>query len=569
VVAEQIVESRFRIRRQLETGILFDVFEAEDDATGSLVRLSVVGATWEESGALLPRVTEEATKAKQLIHPHICAVRHVSLDDGHLHVAEAAGGETLEERLNELDRVPAADAVAITVHVCEALAYAHEQGLVHGGLSTDSIRLAGDQVKLDGFGVIGAIGRTPETSGLARRQRAAYISPEEARGNVPGPASDIYSVGVILFRLVTGRLPFESADPMELARAHCYSPAPDMRTIAPEVPAELESVVTRALAKDPTARPASAKNLLGELREQSRRLGAPALTARPIPMRRATAEARPAPRDEALEKQVLRPIELVKALAWTFGRFLAGALLISAGAVAVVSLLFLWLVSTRHPEVVVPDVTGLPSDAALTQLAALGLTMVVAEERYSTDVPRGSIIRMIAPYARKQVREGRQVRVIVSKGIRTVRVPDVHDLTVEEAKRELQKAHLRVAPQIEERQHEIAPKGHVIDQRPEAGTVIPEGTEVALVRSKGPITPRRVKPDTVSWYRVKVTVPAGDMTQRIRIEVEHQDGTVQIAHDQLHLQGQVVDEAIRGVGAFTIRVYVDNKLWREIRPVRE
>jgi len=571
VVAERIADNRFLIRRQLETGTLFDVFEAEDDASHDLVRISIIGTAWDDSRSLLPRVAEEASRAKELIHPHICAVRDVCLDDGHLCVAESAGGETLEQRLADRDRVPAADAVAVIVHVCEALAYAHEQGLVHGGLSATSIRLAGDQVKLDGFGVIGAIGRTPATSGLARRQRAAYISPEEARGNVPGPTSDIYAIGVILFRLLTGRLPFDSNDPMELAQAHCYSPVPRMRGIAADVPGALESIVSRTLAKDPAARPASMKSLLGELREQSRRLGAPILTAPPIPRRRpaATAEALARAPDEAPESDILAPIELTKALAWTFGRFLAGALLITLGGMAVVSLLFLWLVATRHPEVLVPDVSGLQSDAALTRLAALGLTMVVAEEQYSVDVPRGNIIRLVAPYARKRVREGRQVRVIVSKGIRKVRVPDIHDLTVEEAKKELQKAHLRAAQRIEERRHEIAPKGHVIHQRPEVGAVVPEGTEVELVCSKGSITPRRVSADTVSWYRVQVTVPGGDMTQRVRIEVEHQDGTVQIAHDQLHLQGQVVDEAIRGVGAFTIRVYVDNKLWREIRPVRE
>jgi len=176
---------------------------------------------------------------------------------------------------------------------------------------------------------------------------------------------------------------------------------------------------------------------------------------------------------------------------------------------------------------------------------------------------------MIAPYAGKRVRRGRQVRVAVSKGARDVRVPNVRDLTVEEAKQELEKANLRVAEPTEERRHDSAPKGHVIEQTPEAGAVVPEGTQVSLIRSAGQGQRPRVRPDTVSWYKVKVTVPVGDTTQRVRIEVENRDGSVYVAHDELHLRGHVAEADVQGVGAFTIRVYVNDELQREIRPVRE
>ncbi len=250
-MGEDTVHDRFIIRRRLEAGILFDVVEAEDTTSHDVVRLSLVGTTWEDAATLLPHVADQARRAEELIHPHICATRHVALDGDCLYVAEQAAGETLEARLERGGPFPAAEAVGTIMHVCEALAYSHEQGLVHGALTSASVLIDGDDVKLDGFGVLGAVARAAETSGLARRQRAAFISPEEARGNVPGPPSDIYAVGVILFQLLTGRPPFEGDDPMALARAHCYTPAPRVRDIAPKVPEALDRIVSRALAKDP------------------------------------------------------------------------------------------------------------------------------------------------------------------------------------------------------------------------------------------------------------------------------------------------------------------------------
>jgi len=571
VVGAPSTDDKFTMGRQLEAGLLFDVFEAEGPQGQGAVHVSVIGATWEDTGALLPQVAEEARRAEHLVHPHICAVKHVALEDGRLCVAEESGGESLDSRMQGRGRFPVDEAVAIVTHVCEALAYTHEQGLSHGALTPRCIRLDGHYVKLAGFGVLGAIARTPETSGLARRQRPAFISPEEARGNLPTRASDIYAIGVIFFRLLTGQLPFRSDDPMELARAHCYTPAPRARDIAGDIPQRLDSLLSRALAKDPSARPSSIKSFLGELREQAQQLGAPSPTLPEPSLRRTAADAvrRDAAAAEAdLERRPLSPAELAKALSLSFGRYLAGALLITAFALGIVSLLFFWLVSTRHPEVVVPDVTGMASPLATSRLESLGLTMVVADERYSPDGPEGAVIRMIAPYAKKRVRRGRQVRVIVSKGARQVRVPNVADQTVEGATRELQRALLTVATPIAERQHDTVPEGRIISQTPEPGAVVAEGSEVALVRSTGQ-TRQRVGRDSVSWYRVRITVPAGKRTQRVRIDVAHGDGTVEVAHDQLYLRGHVAEALVRGVGVFTIRVYVDGELAREIQPVRE
>jgi beta-lactam-binding protein with PASTA domain len=269
------------------------------------------------------------------------------------------------------------------------------------------------------------------------------------------------------------------------------------------------------------------------------------------------------------EYEALSRAGLGKALAVTVGRALVGGLLITAGAVAVVSLLFLWLISTRQPEVVVPDVTGASWADAMARLRALGLTMVVAEERYTLDAAPDTVIGVIAPYPGKRVRRGRQVRVVLSKGAGNVRVPDVRHLAMPEARKELEKAHLKVAETTEQRPDYGVPEGQVVAQRPESGAVVAPGTEVALVCSSGRPKPERVRPDTVSWYRVRVTVPAGEMTQRVRIEVEDRDGTVRVVHDRPHVRGHTAEELVRGVGAFTIRVYVDDELWREVRPVRE
>ncbi|MFQ6096862.1 MAG: PASTA domain-containing protein [Armatimonadota bacterium] len=539
---------------------LFDVYEARDrSAGGRLVLLWVLSERLRLDEHGLQQIARDSEKAGRLAHPHIASVFETGIDHGRFYVlTELLDCETLDDRLAAESPVPTGEALRLAMHLCEALCYAHERGIVHGALSTGCLKLPDDgAVKVEEFATIGALARTEATSGYVRRYRAAFISPEQARGAVPSPASDVYALGVILFRMLSGRLPFAAHDPLELARAHCVAPVPSIHEINPMVPPPVARLVARTLAKDPEERYPSAKDLLADLRQL-----APREASRPA--------TRPS-RSTVSREEVVVPVtrwSAVKMLSWALVRFVSYLLLSLAGAIAAVTLVFVWLFSTPRQAVTVPDVVGMRQDEAGAVLRSRGLGLAVVDEVYSPDVPPGRIARMIGPYAGKRVREGRKVRVAISKGSRGVQLPAVTDMTLEDARTALEKAGLAVGP-VRTRHSSVVRRGRVIRQSPAPGAWVQPKTPITLYVSEGPPSRVELDPDSQVTFRISVTVPGGRRGHRVRIEAVDTEGRRHTVHDELHLSGQHFEKVVSGRGWVLLRIYVDNEIVREVKPAGE
>jgi len=548
------MDSRYQTSGEPRREAFFDVWEGRDGDTSERVLMHVLRETCGQDEGGLREIAQEAERANRLLHPHIVAVRAVRLEEGRpVVITGVPRGESLESVL-------AAGALRPSVvarwgaHLCEALAYAHERGVCHGALTPGQVHLSGEkEVEIAGFGTLGALARCQGTTAYVRRQRVAFISPEEARGGIPAASSDIYALGVILFRMATGRLPFVGPDALAVARAHCEEPTPRPSEWAPGVPGALERCIVVALEKQPAHRYASAKELLLELRS----------IAEELEREEARAEQPRAPAALQLPEEALPRREAARALTWEVGRAVLWLLLTVAGGLLGVSLVFLVLASPE-PEVRVPDVTGMTEQEAKQRLEPMGLQVVVADQEYSDKVAAGRIASMITPYADKTVRRGRQVRVSLSQGPRKLRVPYVVDLDLEAAKKSIKAEELSTGKIVKEHSN-MAPQGIVLRQEPAGGTWVADDTAVRLVVSEGPeqLPPR--DPNKLYSYVVRVRVPAGEQAHRVRIDVEDEGGEARTVYSELRLGGDVVEETAVGKGNFVVRVYLDDELVREVK----
>ncbi len=549
------MDARYEIGGEPERDAFFDVYAGRDRGTGDPVCAYLLRENCGLSPPEFRNLAASGQPLQQLLHPHIVRVRAATVQDERLAVVtDRPLGRPLSERLAR-GPLPAYTAVRIATHLCEALAYAHERGLVHGALRPECIHVDDEQqVQVADFGSWGLLARCEATTAYVRRYRAAYMSPEEARGNVPDAAADVYSAGVILYRALAGRLPFEADSPIDLARAHVSAEPLSLSSVVRAAPPALERVVLLALEKDPSRRFTSAKDLLRELRQLGRQLPPPP----EAPPARVAAPAEQAP-----------PKEAALNVARVLGRGLLGLAGIVGATLLAYAAIFFWLLYTHRSEVVVPDITGMTVAEATAAARKRGLKLVPAFEEYTTDVPAGRIVRMITPYADKRVGQGREIRVVVSKGVRKLVVPDVVDLRTEDAKKMIAEAKLKLG-EVSEVHDELVPAKHIIRQSPRAGLRIPEGTQVSLVASKGPKEKPTRDPDEVYPYVVIVRVPTDSPElRRVRVDVEDPDGTMRTVYSQLHRGGEEVRETVAGRGEYRIQVYLDDELVREVETGEE
>jgi serine/threonine protein kinase len=239
-----------------------DVYLAEDVELGREVALKLLGR-----GADPARFEREARAAAALTHPNVNQLfDYGQAGERPFMVLEYLPGGTLEERLRYGQPLPDAETEEIARGVAAGLAHAHQRGLVHRDLKPSNVLFDADgRPKIADFGIarLGDTGSLTESGTVMGT--AAYISPEQAAGDPAGPASDVYSFGAILFRMLTGRLPFEAEQPLELAAMHRDLPAPPVETLRPDAPPRLAALANYALAKDPADRPADGSALAGAL----------------------------------------------------------------------------------------------------------------------------------------------------------------------------------------------------------------------------------------------------------------------------------------------------------------
>ncbi len=284
---------QYRILEKIGHGGMGTVYKGYDTALDRYVAIKVLAPhlVWEQG--LVDRFLREARTAAHLKHPHIVTIYNVGKQDGiYYFVMEYLPGRTLAEVIRQEGALPLQRVARIAEQIASALDYAHAQGLVHRDVKPGNILIGpGDQATLTDFGIVKALTGTSLTRTGIFIGTPEYVSPEQARGQDVDPRSDIYSLGVVCYEMLTGRVPFVG-DTLAVLHAHGYDPPPPLRSLNPWAPAALEPVIGQALAKDPAQRYGTAGELVAALKAALAGQGVaepPAVavpTPRPAPARR-------------------------------------------------------------------------------------------------------------------------------------------------------------------------------------------------------------------------------------------------------------------------------------------
>lgn len=475
VPAGTLIDGRYRTVERVGSGGMADVYLAEDTQLGRRVAVKLLHRRFAEDREFVERFRREASSAAGLSHPNIVGVFDRGEWDGTSYIAmEYLDGRTLKQLLIDptqpapLDPVRAID---LTVQILRAARFAHKRGVIHRDLKPHNVMVdAEDRAKVTDFGIARA-GASDMTQTGSIMGTAQYLSPEQAQGHAVTPQSDLYSIGICLYEMLTGRLPFdgESAVTIALKQVNEAPIAPSAFNAA--VTPELEGVVLHALEKNPAHRFADADEFILALERARTNI----LEGSPDQMTAAFAMIGPAP---SPSHEVVAEDGDGRSRAWWIALLVVILLLGGAG---------LAYALTRPDKREVPNVTGKPVAAALAILQNAGFAPTV--ERTPSDAAQGTVLRQ-NPQPNTEAHEGDEVSLVVSDGPGTRPVPEVLGLPVKQAVKTIEEAGFEVE-QRKAASEDVA-KGRVISTSPEAATPIDVGSTVIL---------------TVSTGREKVAVP--------------------------------------------------------------
>lgn len=273
---ETIVQAKYRILREIGRGGMGIVYEAEDIRLNRTVALKFLPAELTSDPEARERFVQEARAASALDHPNICTIHEIDeTESGDMFIAMACyAGESLEQKIVD-GPVAAADVIAYSVQIAEGLAKAHERGIIHRDVKPGNILITSDgTAKIVDFGLAKLAGQVRRTLPGTTLGTVAYMSPEQARGEPADARTDVWSLGVVLYEMVTGELPFQGENGQAVLYAILNKPPKPVKTLRPGFPTELESIIRKALAKNPANRFASAQEMAEALRDLKFRMTA-------------------------------------------------------------------------------------------------------------------------------------------------------------------------------------------------------------------------------------------------------------------------------------------------------
>ncbi|MDR5683029.1 MAG: protein kinase [Armatimonadota bacterium] len=471
ILRGQIVAKAYEILDTVGQGGMATVFRARRLADDAVVALKVLRDQYAHDREFVERFQREARAVAQLVHPNVVPVLDSGHDGGvHYIVMEFVEGEDLKAILRRAGALDPERAVRIAAEVCRALEYAHGRGIVHRDIKPQNILITRNgQVKVTDFGIARAISSSTITETGTVLGSVQYLSPEQARGEAVTAASDLYALGCVLYEMLTGTLPFDGESPIAIALKHIYEEPPPPRAYNPRIPARLEGICRRALAKSPAQRYASAEQMRDDLegRTESWR-EMPTAVAR---AGEATALLRPGAQRRRAGRWRPSPLAVASALL----------------ALVAVAMIAGWQALNAYVnvgEVTVPDLRGRPFEEAQALAVSHRLQLVVARRDFSDRHPMNAVIDQDPPPGQR-VRENRIVSVIVSQGPQMVEVPDVTRRSLTEARFLLDQARLRLG-EVREDYDDQFPRGFVVSQDPQPLARVARRSPVNLIVSKGP-----------------------------------------------------------------------------------
>ncbi|HKE54086.1 MAG TPA: Stk1 family PASTA domain-containing Ser/Thr kinase [Actinomycetota bacterium] len=477
------LDGRYHVLDRIAAGGMGEVYRAHDVVLERPVAIKVLHRSLAGDAGLVDRFRREARAAASLNHQNIVAVHDWGSVDGiYYMVMEYVAGLSVRELLNERGVLAPAQAVDVLDQTLAALQHAHRQGIVHRDIKPENLMVTRDGVvKVADFGLARALADAQITEAGTVTGTVQYLAPEQLQGEPADARTDLYSLGIVAFELLTGRLPFTGETPMGIAYKHIHERVPPPSSFNPAVPAPLDGWVASVTEQERELRPESAAEARRDLTAESGSLPA----AEPLDSLVPDVSVIRGPEPDARVDRaatVTIPGRTTRHLGrrpwWKVGLVLMLALfaLASAGWAA-------WAYLIPH-RVDVPSVIGMPVDNAQTMLGDAGLVVRMAQGEYSTRIAADHVLRVQPPEG-TTLDKGDRVTLVPSLGPRPVPVPNVIGKTLPKARSVLHGAGLQVGD-VRREYDERADEGLVIRQSVEGDAQAPIGSDIDLVISRGP-----------------------------------------------------------------------------------
>ncbi|MGX7204863.1 Stk1 family PASTA domain-containing Ser/Thr kinase [Enterococcus pingfangensis] len=573
----KLVNGRYKIIATIGSGGMANVFLARDLILDRDVAIKILRFNFQNDQTAIRRFQREALAATEMVHPNIVGVYDVDEESGMQYlVMEYVKGMDLKRYIQTRSPIPYNKIVDIMEQILSAVSLAHAHGIIHRDLKPQNILM--DQagvVKITDFGIAIALSETSLTQTNSMLGSVHYLSPEQARGSMATKQSDIYALGIILYEMITGNVPFDGESAVTIALKHFQDEMPSVKGFDPAVPQALENIVMHATAKEPTDRYRTADEMAADLATALTPERVNELPWRPTVMLDETKVLTPIqptalPAEEPKEQEPIVEEKPKKKKGKKRFIFIALLFLLAFGGTAAYLL-------TSSAEIAVPQVKDMSETEARTALEAAKLTVDSETDEVPSDtIKKGRIVKT-NPEAGTMIKKSRSIRLYVSSGTQKVTMKDYAGELIDDVKEDLNKiGFLDKNIRIEKVNDESVPADEVISQTPKAGTkVSPQEEEIVLEVSAGPETFKIGKYDKMTYEEAEQsllqlgiaksqinrvdesseTVPAGEvisqnpvsgteLTTKDEITLKVSTGTAYIKLDNLANQDKAAAEDI-------------------------
>ena len=488
----RVFDDRYEVIRKLGTGGMAEVYLAHDRLLGRQVALKILSGRYAGDPQFVERFRREASNAAGLNHPNIVQIYDRGEAEGTYYIAmEYLEGRSLKEIILKYAPLSPDLLVSISIQIVEALRFAHRRDVIHRDIKPQNMIVDNDgRVKVTDFGIARAGSASTMTEAGSILGTAHYLSPEQAQGQPVEAASDLYSLGVVMYEMATGRLPFDGDNPVGIAMQHVHEQPASPGTLVPGFPPSLEAVILRALGKRPTDRYLTAESFLDDLRkvqegeavsppptfvEQSTRVmpagamaaGAMASASQSTTVRRRATDDGPVYTPETYEEPPRR------RNVWPWVLVIVLILALAGGAYAILST---WG-NTGKNQIAAPSVLGLTEQAATAKAKASGFTLSNKGTMPSADYPAGQVARQV-PDEGTKLEKGDAIQAWFSSGQGKVTVPNLVGLTQVDAAQQIGAKGLKVKPM--DAVDATKQPGTVIRQNPAANAQVDAGATVTI-----------------------------------------------------------------------------------------
>lgn len=501
-MSNRLLAGRYELIEKIGEGGMAIVYKGKDRLLNRYVAIKILRPEYTKDEQFIASFRRESQAAAGLSHPNIVGVYDVG-KEGNIHfiVMELIEGKVLSEIIKEKGRLEYKDAINIIMQVASALSLAHKNQIVHRDIKPHNILITSTGVaKLADFGIAKAVSAATIVGGNNKVMGSVhYFSPEQARGAYVDERSDIYSLGIVLYEMLTGKVPFDGDNPVSIALMHINEPMPSLLKEVPGAPPQLEKIIMKATEKYQSNRYKSVDEMISDLDDIefiTKVMGNNVYTGESA----ATAES-----DETDQERLLREAEyhLRKSenesgseqhrkntgngktkkdanKKMTVFIAVAACIVVIAGIIGLGTMLG-WFGKDAE-EIEVPDFKGMTLEAAKEEAEKLKLTIEEGEAVYSPDQEEGKVTSQ-SPTAGSMVTEGKVITIYLSKGKKDGVVPKIEGMDYDEAKAYLESFGFKMGPGVTVESH--LPKGTILKQSIAYGTTAPSGTEINVEISDG------------------------------------------------------------------------------------